>query len=140
MTAQNYPADSEANTSPEHSASPQGGELPQARTEAGVARSIEMGATGNPAPPPPAGPPPAASRQQAGQPMQQPLQQPVGMMRGNPSVADDADLIEKEWVIRAKQIVEHTRTDPRKQSEAMNLMKADYLKKRYNRTIKLTKD
>lgn len=62
------------------------------------------------------------------------------MVRGNPQVADDADLIEKEWVLRAKQIVEHTRTDPRRQSEAMNLVKADYLRKRYNRIIKLTED
>ena len=54
-----------------------------------------------------------------------------------PQIADDTDLIEKEWVDRAKQIVEHTRHDPHQQNREMNLMKADYLKKRYNKDIKL---
>ena len=53
-----------------------------------------------------------------------------------PAIADDVDLIEKEWVERAKQIVEHTKHDPYIQNEEMTKMKADYLKKRYNRDIK----
>jgi Txe/YoeB family toxin of Txe-Axe toxin-antitoxin module len=53
-----------------------------------------------------------------------------------PSMADDVDLIEKEWVERAKQIVEQTKHDPYQQNEAMMKMKTDYLKKRYNRDIK----
>lgn len=53
-----------------------------------------------------------------------------------PAAADDADLIEKEWVIKAKQIVERTRQDPSVQSREMNKFKADYMKKRYNRVIK----
>jgi hypothetical protein len=58
--------------------------------------------------------------------------------QGNPSSAsDDADLIEKEWVSKAKQIVEQTKDDPYKQSEELTVFKADYMKKRYNRTIKL---
>jgi hypothetical protein len=51
----------------------------------------------------------------------------------------DADLIEKEWVNKAKQIVEKTRDDPYKQSEELTVVKADYIKKRYNKTIKLNK-
>jgi hypothetical protein len=53
-----------------------------------------------------------------------------------PSLADDTDLIEKEWVNKAKQIVEHNREDPYEQSKALTIFKADYMKKRYNRTIK----
>jgi histone deacetylase complex regulatory component SIN3 len=50
---------------------------------------------------------------------------------------DDGDLIEKEWVNKAKQIVERTREDPYKQSEELTIFKADYMKQRYNKTIKL---
>lgn len=55
-----------------------------------------------------------------------------------PGIADDVDLIEKEWVERAKQIVEQTKHDPYKQNEEMTRMKTDYLKKRYNRDIKIS--
>ena len=58
----------------------------------------------------------------------------------NPTQAsDDSDRIEKSWVIKAKQIVESTRNDPYKQSEELSLFKADYMKKRYNRTVKVSK-
>ena len=53
--------------------------------------------------------------------------------------SDDSDLIEKEWVNKAKQIVERTRDDPHKQTEELTLVKVDYMKKRYNKTIKLNK-
>lgn len=49
--------------------------------------------------------------------------------------AQDADLIEKEWVERAKAIVAHTRNDPYKQKSEMSKVKADYLKKRFDKTI-----
>ena len=63
-----------------------------------------------------------------------------GVNQGNPAqAADDKDLIEKEWVRKAKQIVERTKDDPYKQSEELTVFKADYMKKRYNKTIKLTK-
>lgn len=54
-----------------------------------------------------------------------------------PAVADDLDLIEKEWVEKAKGIVEQTKNDPYKQNKEMNLFKADYMKKRYNRDVKV---
>lgn len=50
---------------------------------------------------------------------------------------EDSDLIEKEWVNKAKRIVENTRNDPHKQSEELTLMKADYMKQHYGKTIKL---
>lgn len=55
-----------------------------------------------------------------------------------PAVADDIDLIEKEWVDKAKAIVNSTRNDPHSQNDEMNRFKADYMKKRYNKDIKLS--
>lgn len=52
-----------------------------------------------------------------------------------PEEASDSDLIEKEWVLKAKQIVEHTAEDPFAQQEELSKMKSDYLKKRYNKDI-----
>lgn len=54
-----------------------------------------------------------------------------------PAVADDADLIEKEWVVKARQIVDQTKNDPYIQNQQMNQMKADYIKKRYNKDLKV---
>lgn len=55
-----------------------------------------------------------------------------------PSLADDTDLIEKEWVEKAKQIVNRTKEDPHQQSKELTNFKADYMQKRYNKTIKVT--
>jgi hypothetical protein len=57
-----------------------------------------------------------------------------------PAIASDADLIEKEWVEIAKQIVEKTRSDPHVQNKEINKFKADYMKKRYDKDIKVTND
>ena len=54
-----------------------------------------------------------------------------------PAVANDLDLIEKEWVDKAKAIVASTRTDPHAQNDQMNHFKADYMKKRYGKDIKI---
>lgn len=54
-------------------------------------------------------------------------------------VKDDGDLIEKEWVDKAKKIVETNSHDPYKQSEELTVFKADYMKKRYNKNIKVDK-
>lgn len=53
-----------------------------------------------------------------------------------PDEAADTDLIEKEWVEKAKEIVEHTQDDPYEQQKALSAMKTDYMKKRYNRELK----
>lgn len=57
-----------------------------------------------------------------------------------PPIADDIDLIEKEWVDKAKDMVERTKNDPYVQNKEMTKIKADYLKKRYNKDIKLSED
>lgn len=54
-----------------------------------------------------------------------------------PMTAEDNDNIEKEWVNKAKQIVEGSRDDPHRQSKELTLYKADYIQKRYNKTIKM---
>ena len=55
----------------------------------------------------------------------------------SPQVAEDVDLIEKEWVEKAKTIVAKTRDDPNKQNHEINRFKADYLKTRYSKDIKV---
>lgn len=57
-----------------------------------------------------------------------------------PAIAEDVDLIEKEWVDKAKDIVERTKADPRSQSREISKLRADYLKKRYNRDVKAQRD
>lgn len=51
--------------------------------------------------------------------------------------AEETDLIEKEWVDRAKQIVATTQDDPYKQKNEISKAKADYIQKRFNKTIKV---
>ncbi len=57
----------------------------------------------------------------------------------DPQIADDVDLIEKEWVEKAKDIVNKTKTDPHVQSRELNKFKAEYIKKRFNKD-QLTND
>ncbi len=55
----------------------------------------------------------------------------------SPAIADDVEVIEKEWVDKAKKIVLATRDDPHKQEKEVNKLQADYLMKRYGKQIKL---
>jgi hypothetical protein len=57
-----------------------------------------------------------------------------------PQVADDNDLIEPEWVDGAKAIIERTHDDPYLQNQELSKLKADYMMKRYKKTIKVTED
>jgi len=56
-------------------------------------------------------------------------------LSSNPAVANDDDLIEKEWVDKAKKIVAETRDNPHLQDEKVNKLQADYLKKRFGREL-----
>ena len=51
---------------------------------------------------------------------------------------NDVDVIEKEWVARAKAIVDSTRNDPNLQSKELSKFKAEYLKHRFNKDMKLS--
>ena len=53
----------------------------------------------------------------------------------SPIVAGDEDVIEKEWVDKAKKILEETKDDPYGRSERVNQLQRDYLKKRYNKDL-----
>lgn len=55
---------------------------------------------------------------------------------GSPQLAGDADLIEDEWVEAAKRIMLENRHDPFSQNHAMNLLRKDYMKKRYGENIR----
>lgn len=52
-------------------------------------------------------------------------------------IAEDVDLIEKEWVERAKEIVHKTKDNPYLQNRALTQLKVDYVKKRYNKAVKM---
>lgn len=54
-----------------------------------------------------------------------------------PLVAADDDLIEREWVDKAKKVIAETRRDPYLQERAVSKLQADYLQKRYNKTVKV---
>lgn len=54
----------------------------------------------------------------------------------NPAVANDVDVIEKEWVDQANKIIEQTQDDPYVEEEAVEALQIDYLKKRYGHDVK----
>jgi len=58
----------------------------------------------------------------------------------NPVVAEDNDVLEKEWVDKAKQIVSETRNDPREQTNKFVVMRYDYVKKRYGKEMVVSND
>ena len=50
--------------------------------------------------------------------------------------AADSDLIEKEWIVKAKDIVAKTQDDPYHQKKEISKVKAEYIQKRFNKTLK----
>lgn len=50
----------------------------------------------------------------------------------SPEVAADVEVIEKEWVDKAKKIVRDTREDPHEQGKMVGELKKDYKEKRYD--------
>ncbi len=52
-----------------------------------------------------------------------------------PTIANDDDLIEKEWVDKAKKIIKETKDDPYRREQEVNKLQADYLRKRYGREL-----
>lgn len=53
---------------------------------------------------------------------------------------DEGGLLDREWVDKAKELVARTRTDPYAQSMELSRLKAQYVKARYNKDIKLAED
>ncbi|MCA9308927.1 hypothetical protein KC973_00975 [Candidatus Saccharibacteria bacterium] len=58
-------------------------------------------------------------------------------LTSSPAIADDVDVIEKEWVDKAKKIVSTTKDDPYEQEKEVSKLQADYLMKRYGKQIKI---
>lgn len=52
-----------------------------------------------------------------------------------PAVANDDDVIEKEWVEKAKKVLAETREDPYRREQEVTRLQADYLMKRYGRKL-----
>jgi hypothetical protein len=52
-----------------------------------------------------------------------------------PLAANDDDLIEKEWVEKAKKIIVETKDDPYRREQEVGRLQADYLRKRYGREL-----
>lgn len=100
------------------------------------------GAPEPPAPMPPMNlpPPPKSARAPAkGRGADTGAPDAPGMADLGSAIVDDGDLIEKEWVDRVRQIIAGTRNDPYKQSEQLAALRAEYMKKRYGKDIKLDK-
>lgn len=53
----------------------------------------------------------------------------------NPVLAADDDLIEKEWVDKAKRIILDTKNDPYRREQEVSRLQADYLRKRYGKEL-----
>ena len=85
-------------------------------------------------------PAPSAQKPTAVSAAMVPPLRPLTSADENPSVASDEEVIEKEWVDKAKKIITQTKDDPYKQEKEVSKLQADYLKKRYGKDIKITND
>lgn len=83
-----------------------------------------------PAPPPPPMVAPVVPMPVPVQPVQQQAADDT-----NPPVAADDDLIEKEWVDKAKKIIAETKDDPYAREREVSRLQADYLRKRYGKEL-----
>lgn len=52
-----------------------------------------------------------------------------------PVTAADEDVIEKEWVDKAKEIIQATKDDPYERTNQVSQLQRDYLKKRYGKDV-----
>jgi len=49
--------------------------------------------------------------------------------------AEDQDLIEKEWIDKAKKIINETKEDPYRREKEVSKLQIEYIRKRYGREI-----
>lgn len=119
--------------SPEFAGQPHVESAPEqpARQEVQLAGPVQSG---------PALPPPTPVPTQPPQQQVVPVLHPLGSQSGNPATAADDEVIEKEWVDRAKKIIDQTKTDPYKQEQEVSKLQADYLMKRYGKEVKVVSD
>lgn len=67
--------------------------------------------------------------------LQQSQQDPAAQDDDAPLVANDDDLIEKEWVDKVKKILDETKDDPYKREREISKLQIEYIRKRYGREI-----
>lgn len=53
----------------------------------------------------------------------------------SPTIAKDDDLIEKEWVKKAEDIIHSTPNDPHEREKQVSQLQVDYLRKRYGKEL-----
>ena len=53
------------------------------------------------------------------------------------SQSDDSDRIDPVWINKTKAVISQTRNDPYEQKVQMSKVKAEYIKKRFNKQVKL---
>ncbi len=63
------------------------------------------------------------------------ITQQVAAETAGPTIASDDDLIEKEWVDKAKKIIAETQNDPYLREQEVTKLQADYLRKRYGKEL-----
>lgn len=68
-------------------------------------------------------------------PVPQQVQQPPQVSVSAPMIAADEDLIEKEWVDKAKEIIKSTADDPHARTAQVSELQRSYLQKRYGKAI-----
>jgi len=56
-----------------------------------------------------------------------------------PMIAEDSDIIEKEWVAAIQKTLDQYKDDPYLLSKAMTALRQDYLQKRYGKTVEAAK-
>lgn len=59
-------------------------------------------------------------------------------LQNSPLTAEDDDLIEKEWVDKAKKIVNDTQNNPHGREDQVGDLRVDYIKKRWGRDLGAT--
>jgi hypothetical protein len=83
-------------------------------------------------------PQPAAMPATPQQPINGLPQANMPAMQEMPTVqADDESAIDQEWTTKAREIVERTHADPFLESRELSKIKAQYIKVRYNKDIKV---
>lgn len=61
----------------------------------------------------------------------------TGASSTTPVVAADDDVIEKEWVNKAKKVINETKGDPYAKEREVSKLQADYMQKRYGKQVKM---
>lgn len=75
-------------------------------------------------------------------PAQQPIpdQTTAGQPLENVEVRDEAEALDEEWIVKAKDVVEQTKHDPFLQSKELNKLRSEYLEVRYSKHVKTQED